>query len=220
MKISTPKGSNIEEKISHYSNNLATVAHQLCYNICYDKGVFTVPIFSSYLVDDSDFRKAVDAFIREHSATLQAQYDKICLLTNGEELMKTLVNNSHEFASIESLKGFSKSLKNLAKGELEILVDKVTKPEYEETLRYDQDFDRIYFSSPFFKAYIKMKIEADNADHSFKSKNFDLSLIHSDLLSDEFYNRYYGILDDVIFKRQTIIRKQIEELSKRIDKKN
>ncbi len=216
MKIKSDKELNINSKICMLSNSLATVCHQLCYNICYERGLEYSPFYESTTIDESDLRKSVDSFMKEHSATLDARYRKATKESLGEELLKTIIEIGKEYVSINQLELKSKKLKSLPKGYLLELIIKMTKPEFDEILRYESTSNKIHYTSPFFKAFVKMKIETEKADEAFKKKNIDMSLKESSYLSDQYLERYYGLLDQMLVRRRKAIQKEIESISKQL----
>jgi len=218
MRVESDKSLNINSKISLLSNSLATVCHQLCYNICHEKGLEYSPFYQKTNIDENDLRKAVDSFMKEHSATLDSRYRKACKESHAEELLKSIISIGREYISLSQLESKSRKLKRLPKGQLFELILKLTKPEFDEILRYDNTSEKVHYTSPFFKAFVQMKIETEKADEAFKQKNLDMSLKESSYLSDQYFEKYYGLLDQMMIRRRRAIQKEIESISKQLGK--
>lgn len=191
----------IKDKIIYYSNNLASVCHQICYDICHNRGIMKSRLIQES-VDDKDFNDAVLAYVRKNSDTFTKVFDKITTLTYGKHLLKALINTEKEYASYDDLFKEIKKISPVTNDTLTNMLVEFTSVECFEVLRYDSNSKCYFFSSPFFQAFTKMKLAIEEAEREErnvkKRKGFRLR--------DRDYGqvKYHFTLDDKLYENITI----------------
>lgn len=66
---------SVKEGIVAYSNGLASVCHQLCFNICFEAGI-TETLEQSVVISDNELHDAVTMYLDEASDTVKAAFDR------------------------------------------------------------------------------------------------------------------------------------------------
>jgi energy-coupling factor transporter ATP-binding protein EcfA2 len=209
---------NIIDKIVYYSNNLASIAHQMCYDICYHTGIKKMRVFKKGLKEDS-FKVAVNSYVRKNSDTFSKTYDNVVSNPFGWNVLKKFDFTEKEYLSFdEILKSMPREKKN-ANDDLEDFMNQLGTPEYEEIIRYDRNSKKYSISSPFFRAYLKMKLALEKNEisernrHKNRKKNklYNIETEVDELvLSEDFFDLYYQHLDSYLI-RSIRLRNEIIE---------
>ncbi|RVU91415.1 ATP-binding protein [Flavobacterium columnare] len=216
---------NLIDKIIYYSNNLASITHQMCYDICYHTGIEKMRIFKKTLKEDS-FKVAVNSYVRKNSDTFSKIYDSIISTPFGWNVLKKFDYTEKEYLSFEEIMKSLPRDKKASQEDLENFLSQLGTPEFQEILRYDRNSKKYSISSPFFRAYLKMKLALEKNEisernrHKNRKKN-KLYNIETEaetlVLSEEFFNLYYQHLDNYLIKsiklRNEIIERNLENNS-------
>lgn len=207
------------DKIIYYSNNLASITHQMCYDICYDTGIKKMRVFKKTLKENS-FKVAVNSYVRKNSDTFSKIYDSVISSPFGWNVLKKFDFTEKEYLSFdEILKSMPKERKTLD-GELEEFMSQLGTPEYEEIIRYDRNSKKYSISSPFFRAFLKMKLALEKNEvsernrHKNRKKNKLYNIEEPDVntlvLNEDFLDVYYQHLDNYLI-RNIRLRNEIIE---------
>lgn len=149
----------LKDKIVKYSNSLATIAHQLAYNVCYinniletQKRLITLQI--------TELEEALSLFVSDKEDTFKKLYNKITEQRSGkyhnvELILKAMVElPGNEILQHDILLKIYESNPDYPPSNLSAYLKKLLSSECEEVLRLNAG--RYNFSDPFFKAYIRM----------------------------------------------------------------
>lgn len=145
--------------IVSYSNCLATIAHQLAYNLCYNRGVHSTQKRPINILDE-EMAKAIEDFTTEKQHSYEELYLKITKQKTGtyknvELILKQLSSlNQNEITQHDLYTAILKEYPEYPQGNLSTYLKKLVSVEAEEVLRNKSG--RYSFSDPFFKAYVKM----------------------------------------------------------------
>lgn len=201
--------SELIEKIIYYSNNLASVTHGLCYDICKENGINKEAVWTKKLNEDS-FSRAVNSFVRKNSDTFKKIFDKISCQTFGWYILKTFENSEKEFLNINEIYYGIKSNKRPSRQELEDYLNLLTSLEYKEIIRYDISSKKYWISSPLFKTFIKMKMALDKKEQNEvhrrqinkRQKIYSLETEKKELIfDDDFFELFNMHLEKIIHRR-------------------
>jgi len=202
--------NDIKEKIVYYSNHLAAVCHQLCYDMCYNNGVTHTRIFRVNM-NNKDFNGAVASYVKSHSDTFDKILDKAFRqragrYENSKVILRAFVESEQEnLTSNEIFAAITKVHSKYPRSNLSAYLKLLTKSEFFEVLRYDRNAGKYTFSNPFLSAYAKMKFALDH----HKSKKQDFSLSHDKSWNNaEFLELYMRLLEDQRSERQMITESQ------------
>lgn len=197
-----PNENDLIDKIVHYSNNLASVCHQLCYDMCYNKNIVKSS-FVSKKITLKDFEEAVKCYIRKTSDTYNNIYENICGKRNYKEICKNLINiNKEVFFSEDVLK----SKKSLTNNEKSKALLELTSMNNGEILRYNSMSKTFSFSNPFFQAFLKMKFAIERADERNRQNKHNLELYESNF-SDDMFQEYFKYMNIMLEKKLNEIGK-------------
>jgi len=198
----------LKEKIKYYSNNLASLTHQICYDICYHNNVKKSQIFKQTLNDDS-FKVAVDSYVRKNSDTFTKLYDSIVSETCGWHILKTFEHSEKEYLSLAEIEHGIPQAKKIGDIALLDFLERLGSSEYKELIRFDRISKKYSISTPFFRAFLKMKIALEKSEnsernHRRKNKRENIYSIENPetklVLDDEFIKQYYQYLDSFIIR--------------------
>lgn len=208
------------DKVVYYSNNLASVAHQICYDICYHTGIKKMRIFKKTLKEDS-FKVAVNSYVRKNSDTFSKIYDNVTTSQYGWNILKKFDTTEKEYLSFTEISKSIPSDRKPSNESLELFLDKLGSTEFEEIIRYDSNSKKYSISNPFFRAFLKMKLALEQNEiternkHKNKKRN-KLYNIENEVeidFNDEFFNLYYQHLDTYLIRnirmRNEIIERNI-----------
>lgn len=149
----------VSDKIADYANCLATIAHQLAYNLCFNKGILKTQ--KRYInISDEELEQAIKDFSSEKQDTYKALYLRITqqrerTYKNVEIILEALSKLDKDVTQHDLLVEIQKKYPTYPPGNLSTYLKRLTTPEKEEVLRNNSG--RISFSDPFFKSYIKMR---------------------------------------------------------------
>ncbi|HEX8015995.1 MAG TPA: hypothetical protein VF465_12245 [Flavobacterium sp.] len=155
--------SDLRDKIVYYSNNLASIAHQICYDLCFHSGIKRMRFFPKKLRSDS-FRVAVNSYVRKNSDTFSKIYDAIVCQQYGWNVLKTYEQLEKEALSFEEIKNNIPNNKRPTDEELINYLEQLGSSEYKEIIRLDRNSKKYSISSPFFKAFLKMKFALEQSE--------------------------------------------------------
>ncbi|MDQ8013235.1 MAG: AAA family ATPase [Flavobacterium nitrogenifigens] len=214
------------DKIVYYSNNLASITHQMCYDICYHTGIKKMRVLKKTLKEDS-FKVAVDSYVRKNSDTFSKIYDSVISNPFGWNVLKKFDFTEKEYLSFdEILRSIPRERKTL-NDDLEDFLSQLGTPEYEEVIRYDRNSKKYSISSPFFRAFLKMKLALEKNEISERNRhksrkknklyNIEEPKINELILSEDFLNNYYQHLDNYLIRHITLRNEIIE---RNLDKNN
>jgi len=162
--------SQLKEKIVHYSNNVASIAHQMCFDVCSSNGIFKAQ-WKKKILDDGNFKKAVESYINSNADTFKGVYDSIVKQPLAWYVLKSLTVAPDKGLSFDELINRvtrKKSNKNIDVLSIRNLLEYLTSPEV-NLVRYDGNSDKYTISTPFWKAFLKMQ-QALEAAESQKAK--------------------------------------------------
>lgn len=188
----------LKDKIMHYSNRLASLAHQMCYDICYSNDINRTRKLRVRIGDDK-FRDAIESYLDSNSDTFKSIYEASIKDAIGWYILKTFTVHGQNKLSVKIIKSricnkkhtFSENAINLKLLELSSGQNNI--------LRYDANSGKYSISSPFWGAFLKMQIaieEANKAKVEKDKRNLNLLL--------ENQNDVDALLMQILLKRYEI----------------
>lgn len=162
---------DIISEISKISNRLATIAHQLSYNLCYNKDILlTYRKAKNIVFEMSDLQSAINDFSSEKQDTYKSLYNKITEQRKGQYQNVDLILyaicqiDKDEVTQYEILDEIKRKYPNYPQSNLSSYLKSLISPKCEEVLRCNGG--RYYFSDPFFKSYIIMKKQKEHTNET------------------------------------------------------
>jgi len=216
--------NGLRNKIIYYSNNLASICHQICYDICYNKGISKTKILVEYIYED-DFQKSVSSYVRKNTDTFTKIYDKVCAEIPKKNIVVALIHTEKEYSSEGEIQ---KELRKMqAYNTKQLMLDdlgELSTINFDEVIRFDRNSKRYSFSSPFFQAFVKMKLALEkleneernlrrNRRYDLRNDNFE-NYPMSTILNDDFLKEYYQELD-TYYSRRIKELEQLKEIETR-----
>ena len=209
--------NDLVDKIVYYSNNLASVTHGLCYDICKENEIIKEGVFTRKLNEDS-FLRAVNSFVRKNSDTFKKIFDEISSKDFGWYILKTFENSEKEYLNLEEIFYGINIHKRPAKHELEDYLTLLSSPEYKEIVRYDSSSKKYCISSPLFKTFIKMKMALDKTEQNEvhkrqlnkKNKKYSLERGSKELIFDEAFFEIFNKNLDILIQQRISESKQVK----------
>lgn len=158
------------EKIVFYSNQLASLTHQMCYEICFKNNIKNTKSFKKH-IDDDQFKNAIQGYINNNSDTLKGIYESITKNKLVWYILKTIVSVEKEAITFEEIKSRINT-KNHSFPDVDIIseLNKLS----EETvgiLRYNSNSEKYSIATPFWGAFLKMQLAIEQAEHDKRRKN-------------------------------------------------
>ncbi|PWK26987.1 hypothetical protein LV89_01799 [Arcicella aurantiaca] len=221
---------DLKEKIVYYSNNLASLTHQICYDLCFHSNIKRLRFFPKKL-NSGSFRVAVNSYVRKNSDTFTKIYDSIVCQKYGWNVLKTFEHLEKESLSFDEIKNNIPTSKRPTDEELINYLEQVGSAEYKEVIRLDRNSRKYSISSPFFRAFLKMKFaleqseqkEINNKKNKKRHHKFSIDtphmFEHKFILNDEFLTTYNQVLENIIMNEIKIKRKIIIPKDNKKDEK-
>jgi len=209
----------LRDKIIYYSNNLASITHQLCYDLCYDSKIFKNRYFPKTLKKDA-FKEAINAYVRKNSDTFTKIYDAILCQTYGWNVLKAFEHLEKEYLTFEEIRSSIPSQKRPTEEELINYLEQLGSSEYKEVVRLDRASKKYSISSPFFKAFLKMKFAIEKSEQKniknkknnklFNKYSIDENINERKIIFDEqFFIEFNKILDNLVITESRIKNENI-----------
>jgi hypothetical protein len=172
--------AELKDKIIYYSNNLASICHQICYDIAFNRSIERSRVIPVH-IDEDDFKRAVIAYVRKNSDTFTKIFDKIVATEHRKHILEGLMNSQQESATWEELLHETNKIRKVDPTVFVRLLDELISVDCHEVLRFDRNSKKYYFSSPFFQAFLKMKLALEYAEKAerrqLRKKKRQFSLI-------------------------------------------
>ncbi len=215
---------DLKNKIVYYSNNLASITHQICYDLCFHSKITKSKFFPKKLRSDS-FKVAVNSYVRKNSDTFTKIYDTIICQTYGWNVLKTFEHLEKEFLSFDEIKQNIPNGKRPTDEDLVNFLEQLGSAEFKEIVRLDRSSKKYSIASPFFKAFLKMKFALEKSEQKEtmnRKKNKrdnkyaieDTVQSHRMVIDEEFFIHYNEILDKILAQelnaRKEIIKRNIK----------
>jgi hypothetical protein len=206
--MNTSISSDLKDKIVYYSNNLGSITHQICYDICYHSAIRKSSFFPKSL-KDSSFKNAINSYVKKNSDTFSKIYDTILCQTYGWNVLKTFETLEKDYLTINEILEKIPVTKKPNEEELFEYLGQLGSAEYKEIIRFDKDSNKYSISSPFFKAFLNMKFaleqsELNERNRKKKNKRSQKYLIDAPVretiftVDEDFLVSYNEILDRLI----------------------
>ena len=151
--------NELKKNIIKNSNSLATIVHQLAYNICNENDIYNT-VKNCIYFEEEVLNKSIETYVANRKDTFKQLYKKITAQRSGryrnvELILRAIVKlNSSEFIQHDILLKICEKEPDYNPGNLSFYLKKLCSSECEEVLR--QNMGRYSFSDPFFEAYIRM----------------------------------------------------------------
>lgn len=164
--------NNLVQNLVSYSNNIGSLAHFMCLDICYDLGVEKTS-FNKVIVKDKSFDVAIKGYLDRNSDTLQKSYDLITAKNKAAwYILKTMnIFNKDSITYKELINRINPKCIQLSEDEInQALTELQGQPYY--IIRYDEDRNSYSFSTPFWSAFIRIQLESEQAERNKKRAKF------------------------------------------------
>lgn len=185
---------NLVEKISYYSNRLASLTHQMCYDICCSNNILKTQ-YKQKRIDDRYFQDAINSYINRNSDTLKNIYDSCVKRSLAWYILKTFVTKMKDSIKFEEIRsGVCQNQR--------AYTDEDIRKELEELsavtiniIRYDKNSDKYSISTPFWGAFLKIQIATEDLNRMKKNKRKNLVLKNQDDFDADVLNIMLKIIE-------------------------
>lgn len=166
--------NSLVEKLVYYSDRLASVAHQMCLDICLDKKIKQTSC-RKHKLDDSSFQAAIDSFINRRSDTLKTIYEAATKDKLGWYILKTISSNESRKLSLSDITVIiNKNKKRVKFAESDVLakLQELKNPPF-SIIYYNPNTEKYALSTPFWHRYLRLQhnIEAAKTRDSKRKKS-------------------------------------------------
>ncbi len=158
------------DKIVFYSNQLASLTHQMCYEICFKNDVKNTKPLKKHITDDQ-FKSAIQGYIDNNSDTLKGIYESITKNKLVWYILKTIVTVEKESVTFEEIKSRINTRKHNFPDTDIISELKNLSEETVGILRFDSNSEKYSVATPFWGAFLKMQLAIEQAEHDKRRKN-------------------------------------------------
>lgn len=153
---------DLVELIAKYSNNLAAVAHNLCYHLCYDLGI-NQTLKKEIKIEPLALSSALQSYVENKKDSYKQTLDKALSqkrrskYNNGYIILHALVDLGNAQAShAELLAQIRKSYPEYPAGNLTTYLSQLCNDDNDEILSHDADSNKYSFKDPFMFGYAQM----------------------------------------------------------------
>lgn len=149
-------------KIVYYSNNIASLAHQMSRDICFLNNIKKTGLVKRTF-DDEMFIKAVQSFIDSNSDSLKCIYDLCTKQKIGWYVLRTMIGFSKPVSFNEIVDRLNKTHHNYNINNIQETLDGIASEEM-NILRYSPVTEKYSISTPFWRAFLNMQMSKERAD--------------------------------------------------------
>lgn len=149
---------SVKTQIGQYSNGLASVCHQLCFNICFAADIVeTLPKKS--VITSQELEKAVEMYLDEASDTVKGAFDKALKqrrrkYENGKLILQALTKFDQNGATYSQiLKSIQAKEPDYPQGNLTAFLPQLQTEEKGKLLRYDNASGKYAFTDPIYRVF-------------------------------------------------------------------
>lgn len=158
------------DKIVYYSNQLASLAHQMCYEICFKNDVKNTRFLKKHINDDQ-FKSAIQGYIDSNSDTLKGIYDSITKNQLVWYILKTVISVEKESVSFDEIKSRINNNRHTFSDNDMLTKLRNLSDETIGILRYNSNSEKYSVATPFWGAFLKMQLAIEQAEHAKRKKN-------------------------------------------------
>lgn len=187
---------SVQTLIGHHSNGLASVCHQLCFNICFAADIVeTLPVKA--IITTQELEKALETYLDEASDTVKSTFDKALRqkkrkFENGRLIIEALISYDQNGATYSQiLKHIQAKKPDYPPGNLTSYLSQLQTEEKGKLLRYDTASGKYAFADPIYRVF---------AIGTFSEKTDPMRLLRDSFeikLSDETTKRIAVLLEKV-----------------------
>lgn len=196
--------NRLRDQIVYYSNNIASITHRICHSMCFNAKIKVEKLFISEIQDDF-FKRAMEEYVRGTSDTFLKTYDKVCNSEYGWYILKSFDFTEKESLLLKEILNKIPMAKRPTKEGLLEYLHLLTSSEYDEVIRFDKSSEKYSISNPFFKGFLKMKLELNkteqeeinNKRYNKKNNRYALKGKSNITFNEEFYDLYKEIIDKI-----------------------
>lgn len=168
--LNVQMSTSLIDKIAFYSNQLASLAHQMCYEICFKNGIRKT-LWLTKCINDDQFKNAIQGYIDTNSDNLKGIYDTISKNRLVWYILKTFVTFNKEHLTIPEIKSRINNHKHYFEDEAIHSELKKLSDDTVGILRYNSTNETYSISTPFWGAFLKMQLALEQAEHAKRKKN-------------------------------------------------
>jgi len=185
------------QTIINYSNNLATVTHNLCNQLCYDLEI-TKTSQTRLKLENIEFKNTVKSYIASKEDTYKKSLDKAISqkrkmkYNNGLLILKSIIDfGNNQCTRAEIFENIKKYEPDYPAGNLTLYLKSLCSPERDEILLYDDDSNKYSFKDPFMYGFAKMYLQ----DLIKENETLDIS-IFKEYLQQKLKERSFELIAD------------------------
>lgn len=167
----------LSNNLVSYSNNIGALAHSMCYDICYDADIKKTTLIKKK-IKDASFNIAIQGYIDKNSDTFKQTYDLITAKNKTAwYILKSLNTHSNESISFQKLRDrINPKNKKISDSDIQNALEDLQQPPY-GIIRFDEDSEKYSFSTPFWKAFIRIQMDIEQAEVNQKKKRSNALLL-------------------------------------------
>lgn len=152
-----------KQRIISLSNNIASVAHQLCLNICHNLSYPNMSFFNVPTITDETIDCSIKDYINEKSGRFKSLLDRVLAIKKdrnlGRKILKLFIDVDFEGVYVDDI---YKKFKTFPQDTIKGILDSLCTSKYDEAFRYDEDSEKLKLVNPFFQVYIKMYFQNES----------------------------------------------------------
>ena len=193
----------LSNNLVSYSNNIGALAHSMCYDICYDADIKKTKLIKKK-IKDASFNIAIQGYIDKNSDTFKQTYDLITAKNKTAwYILKSLNTHRNESISFQKLRDrINPKKKKISDSDIQNALEDLLKPPY-GIIRFDEDSEKYSFSTPFWKAFIRIQMDIEQAEVNQKKKRANA------LLLDQ--NNFVSMALNILLERIKVLQNLSED---------
>lgn len=190
------------EKIVHYSNNIASLAHQMCRDICFYNQIKKTRL-RNITIDDDKFSIVIDSFIKANSDSLKCIYDLCTKQKIGWYVLRTMLSFSKPASLNEVFDKLAKAHHYYNVNEIQAALDEMASDRM-KILQFSFKIEKYSISTPFWRAFLNMQLskeksEKEKLNKAKKNPRLRVKNIHE--VDKEVEFAFYHYLEDQTVKK-------------------
>ena len=177
--------SSISDNIVRYSNGLASVAHQLCLNMCLLEDIQETRESKFYFTENS-LQESIKRYIEDESDTIKDIFDRALRrkrrsgkFDNCRIILRALVQSDDKDGITRGglMQIIRQSEPHYPEGNLNVYLSELTNDDRGSILRYDGASGRYLFNNPFHKVFVLARFEQEQQSSQKRNEKYKDTVI-------------------------------------------
>lgn len=175
--------------IIKYSARVGTIAHQMCYDMCYQREIMKTQRLPQ-LLDSQNLQGAIESYVNNRADTFKYLYEGAIKNDIGWYILRTIsISSSPQLNLIDIWSAINQNRKKkfFTQDEVRQKLEELSNSDI-SILKYDSNTDQYSFTTPIWQACVTMRQRMEYANKEKKQKKLHIQSKEEQMLNAVFSN--------------------------------